>query len=120
MLNPEQRTIFDAVIRAIQDVGQVSPKSFSVDAFAGSSKSFIFNAIVHSVGGLGEIVVPVKVLLIPEERVVKESTAEKTFGSSGFETENLSGKAILWPKNEDSLKIKEQILAPRQHLTYLV
>ncbi|GFY37562.1 ATP-dependent DNA helicase [Trichonephila inaurata madagascariensis] len=34
MLNPLQRTIFDAVIRAIQDVDKASPKAFCVNAFS--------------------------------------------------------------------------------------
>ncbi|GFY00911.1 ATP-dependent DNA helicase [Trichonephila clavipes] len=59
MFNPEQRTIFDAVIRAIQDVEEGSPKAFCVNAFAGPGKSFLFNAIIHSVRGMGAIVVPV-------------------------------------------------------------
>ncbi|GFV93152.1 ATP-dependent DNA helicase [Trichonephila clavipes] len=59
MSMPEQRTIFDAVIRAIQDVDEVSPKAFCVNPFAGSGKSFVFNAIIISVRGLGKIVVPV-------------------------------------------------------------
>ncbi|GFV21565.1 ATP-dependent DNA helicase [Trichonephila clavipes] len=48
MLNPEQRTILDAVIRAIQDNDEGSPKAFCVNAFAGSNKSYLFNAIIHS------------------------------------------------------------------------
>ncbi|GFV82386.1 ATP-dependent DNA helicase [Trichonephila clavipes] len=59
MLNLEQRTIFDAVIRAIQDVDEGSPKAFCVNDFAWSGKSFLFNSIIYSVRGLGESVVPV-------------------------------------------------------------
>ncbi|GBN54440.1 hypothetical protein AVEN_170934-1, partial [Araneus ventricosus] len=59
MLNPEQRSIFDAIMNAIQDVDEASPKTFCVNAFAGSGKSFLFNAIIRSVRGLGEIAVPV-------------------------------------------------------------
>ncbi|GFV93151.1 ATP-dependent DNA helicase [Trichonephila clavipes] len=57
---------------------------------------------------------------IPEECVVRESIVEEIFGSSVFDTENLSGKAILRPKNVDSLKINEQVLArfPGQNATY--
>ncbi|GFY47676.1 ATP-dependent DNA helicase [Trichonephila inaurata madagascariensis] len=57
---------------------------------------------------------------IPEECIVRESIVEKIFGSSAFDTENLPGKAILRPKNEDSLKINEQVLArfPGQNVTY--
>ncbi|GBO29957.1 hypothetical protein AVEN_99253-1 [Araneus ventricosus] len=35
MLNPEQRTIFDAVMNAIRGVDEASTKTFSVNAFAG-------------------------------------------------------------------------------------
>ncbi|GBM10774.1 hypothetical protein AVEN_153-1 [Araneus ventricosus] len=59
MLNPEKRSIFDAVMNAIQDVDEASPKTFCVNAFAESGKSFLFNAIIRSVRGLGEISVPV-------------------------------------------------------------
>ncbi|GFY50575.1 ATP-dependent DNA helicase [Trichonephila inaurata madagascariensis] len=59
MLNPEQRTIFDAVSRAIQDVDEALPKAFCVDGFAGSGKRFLFNAIIHLVRGLVENNVPV-------------------------------------------------------------
>ncbi|GFX78906.1 ATP-dependent DNA helicase [Trichonephila clavipes] len=46
--------------------------------------------------------------------------SEEIFGSSVFDTENLSGKAILCPKNKDSLKINKQVLArfPGQNATY--
>lgn len=59
MLNQEQRTIFDAVMNAVADVNETSPKVFCVNAFAGSGKSFLFNALIRSVRGLGQIVVPV-------------------------------------------------------------
>ncbi|GBO29961.1 hypothetical protein AVEN_99257-1 [Araneus ventricosus] len=42
-----------------QGVDEASTKMFSVNAFAGSGKSFLFNALIHSVRGLGEIVVPI-------------------------------------------------------------
>ncbi|GFT00602.1 ATP-dependent DNA helicase [Trichonephila clavipes] len=44
---------------------------------------------------------------IPEECVMRQSIVVEIFGSYVFDMENLSGKAILCPKNEDSLKINE-------------
>ncbi|GBM52976.1 hypothetical protein AVEN_111325-1 [Araneus ventricosus] len=57
---------------------------------------------------------------IPEECVVRDCIVNEIFGSSVTDTEKLSGKAILCPKNEDSLKINEQILKklPGQNKTY--
>lgn len=40
MMNPEQHLIFDAVMNAIQDTDESAPKTFSVNAFAGSGKVF--------------------------------------------------------------------------------
>ncbi|GFY34511.1 ATP-dependent DNA helicase [Trichonephila clavipes] len=56
---------------------------------------------------------------IPEECVGRVSIVEECFGSSVFDTE---GKSILGPKNEDSLKINEQVLArfPGQNVTYFI
>ncbi|GBO40093.1 hypothetical protein AVEN_68648-1 [Araneus ventricosus] len=59
MLNPEQRAIFDAIMNAILGVDEASTETFSVNAFAGSDRSFLFNALIRSVRGLGEIVVPI-------------------------------------------------------------
>ncbi|GBL89141.1 hypothetical protein AVEN_255264-1 [Araneus ventricosus] len=47
MLNPEQCIIFDAIMNAIRDADVASTKTFSVNAFAGSSKSFLFNALIR-------------------------------------------------------------------------
>ncbi|GBM13249.1 hypothetical protein AVEN_126823-1 [Araneus ventricosus] len=57
---------------------------------------------------------------IPEECVVRDSIVDEIFGSSVTDMENLSEKAILCPKNEDSLKINEQVLKklPDQNKTY--
>ncbi|GBM40689.1 hypothetical protein AVEN_159663-1 [Araneus ventricosus] len=59
MLNPEQCTIFDAIMNTIRYVEEASPKTFYVNAFAGSGKSFLFSAIIRSVRRLGEIAAPV-------------------------------------------------------------
>ncbi|GBN45334.1 hypothetical protein AVEN_233025-1 [Araneus ventricosus] len=56
--NLEQRTFFDAIMNEILGFDETSTKTFSVNAFAGSGKSFLFNALIRSVRGLGEIVVP--------------------------------------------------------------
>ncbi|GFY13896.1 ATP-dependent DNA helicase [Trichonephila clavipes] len=42
---------------------------------------------------------------VPEKCVLKESIVEEIFGSFVFDKDNLSGKAILSPNNEYSLKI---------------
>ncbi|GBM58757.1 hypothetical protein AVEN_179313-1 [Araneus ventricosus] len=57
---------------------------------------------------------------IPEECVVRDSIVDEIFGSSVIDIENLSEKAILCPKNEDSVKINEQVLRklPDQNKTY--
>ncbi|GBM45495.1 hypothetical protein AVEN_210227-1 [Araneus ventricosus] len=57
---------------------------------------------------------------IPSECVVRDSIVDEIFGSSVTDMENLSEKAILCPKNEDSLKINEQVLKklPGQNKTY--
>ncbi|GBN84933.1 hypothetical protein AVEN_265769-1 [Araneus ventricosus] len=62
MLNPEQRTIFDAIMNAILGFDEASTKTFCVNAFARSDKSFLFNAIIRSVRGLGELLSPLHVL----------------------------------------------------------
>ncbi|GBN35335.1 hypothetical protein AVEN_228208-1 [Araneus ventricosus] len=59
MLNPEQRTIFDGIMNAIRDVDEASTQTFPVNAFAGSGKIFLFNALIRSVREVGEIVVPI-------------------------------------------------------------
>ncbi|GBO15888.1 hypothetical protein AVEN_158199-1 [Araneus ventricosus] len=46
---------------------------------------------------------------IPEECVLRDSIVDENFGSSVTDMENLSEKAILCPKNEDTLKINEQV-----------
>ncbi|GBN45335.1 hypothetical protein AVEN_233026-1 [Araneus ventricosus] len=57
---------------------------------------------------------------IHEECVVRDSIVDEMFGSFVSDMENLSEKAILCPKNEDSLKIDEQVLKklPGQNKTY--
>ncbi|GBM90007.1 hypothetical protein AVEN_43453-1 [Araneus ventricosus] len=57
---------------------------------------------------------------IPEECVVRDSIVDEIFGLSVTDMENLSEKAILCLKNEDSLKINEQVLKklPGQNKTY--
>ncbi|GBL82364.1 hypothetical protein AVEN_252521-1 [Araneus ventricosus] len=46
-------------MNAIRGVYEASPKTFSVNGFAGSGKSFSFNALIRSVRGLGEIAVSI-------------------------------------------------------------
>ncbi|GFY71456.1 hypothetical protein TNIN_321701 [Trichonephila inaurata madagascariensis] len=55
------------------------------------------------------------IMEIPEECVVKESIVGVIFGSSVFGMGNQSEKTILCPKNEDPLKINEQVLAKFPH-----
>ncbi|GBM52975.1 hypothetical protein AVEN_111324-1 [Araneus ventricosus] len=79
MLNPEQRAIFDAIMNAIRGVDEASTKTFSVNAFTGSGKIFLFNALIRSVRGLGEIVVPIASTRIAAIILERGKTAHSRF-----------------------------------------
>ena len=59
ILNAEQRLIFDSVLEAFADENQGSQKAFCVNTFAGASKTFLFQMILHAVRGLRFTAFPV-------------------------------------------------------------
>ncbi len=51
------------------------------------------------------------VIEIPPVCVVNGSKVEEMFGTHDFDVQDLADKAILCPKNEEALKMNEEILA---------
>lgn len=58
-LNPKQLVIFYAFLHVIQDLDVSSIKGFCTDASFSLVKSFLFNAIIHSVTGADNVTITI-------------------------------------------------------------
>lgn len=77
-LNSEQKTDFDSVLEDVQNDDPNSTKLFCDNAFTGSRKTFLFQAILHAVYGLGFLSVPVAWTGIPATLLAEGRTVHST------------------------------------------
>ncbi|XP_073432461.1 ATP-dependent DNA helicase pif1-like [Dendrobates tinctorius] len=124
-LNAQQRIAYDTIVSAIENKADLRPKCFFIDGPGGSSKTYLYEVLMHHVRSLGKVVLPSATTGIAANLLQGGRTMHSFFGIpvpvneisvSRIKQDTFAGKMLY---NANLLILDECTMAPKYALTLI-